>query len=87
VALLVDALHRWLTERLRRREWEAGKARAEADAAAHHLAQQRYEQAVAAEQYATVRTAAPASAAQQAPAPPPAPTPSAAPPPPPHAPR
>jgi uncharacterized protein YggT (Ycf19 family) len=87
VALLVDALHRWLTERLRRREWEAGKARAEADAAAHHLAQQQYEQAVAAQQYASVRTAAPASAAQQAPAPPPAPTPSAAPPPPPHAPR
>lgn len=86
VALLVDALHRWLTERLRRREWEAGKARAQAEAAARHQAQQQYDQAVAAQQaqqYARAQAAAPASVAQPAPAPPP---PAAAPPPPPHAP-
>jgi uncharacterized protein YggT (Ycf19 family) len=88
VALLVDALHRWLTERLRRREWEAGKARAQADAAARHQAQQQYDQAVAAQQaqqYARAQAAAPGSVAQPAPAPAPAP-PAAAPPPPPHAP-
>jgi len=28
IALVVDALHRWLTERLRHRQWEAGRARA-----------------------------------------------------------
>jgi uncharacterized protein YggT (Ycf19 family) len=86
VALLVDALHRWLTERLRRREWEAGKARAQAEAAARHQAQQQYDQAVAAQQaqqYARAQAAAPASVAQPAPAPAP---PAAAPPPPPHAP-
>jgi len=94
VALLVDAVHRWLTERLRRREWEAGKARAQAEAAARHQAQQQYDQAVAAQQaqqaqqYARGQAAAPGSVPQPAPAPAPAPAPpAAAPPPPPHAPR
>jgi len=93
VALLIDALHRWLTEKLHRREWEAGKARAEADAAARQLAQHQYEQAVAAQQaaqqqqYTRAQAAAPAPGAQppvQQPAP--APAAPAAPPPPPHAP-
>jgi uncharacterized protein YggT (Ycf19 family) len=78
VALLVDALHRWLTERLHRREWEAGKARAEADAASRNwAAQQQYEQQAAAQQYASAQQQ-PATPA----APAPAPAASAAPPPP-----
>jgi uncharacterized protein YggT (Ycf19 family) len=69
VALLVDALHRWLTERLHRREWEAGKARAEADAASRNwAAQQQYEQQAAAQQYASAQQQ-PATPAAPAPAP------------------
>ena len=84
IALVVDALHRWLTERLRHRQWEAGRARAQADSAAQRsVAQQRAAeqsaqqaaareyaaQQAAAQQYAIARSAAQEVLDQQSPAP------------------
>ena len=42
IALLVDGLHRWLTSRLRRQEWEAGRARALADTAAQRSVERQH---------------------------------------------
>jgi uncharacterized protein YggT (Ycf19 family) len=82
IALLVDALHRWLTARLRRQEWEANRARTQADMASQRVADQQHadvrsaQQAVAreyaaqqaaAQQYAIARAAAQDALAQQPP--------------------
>jgi uncharacterized protein YggT (Ycf19 family) len=84
IALLVDAVQRWLTARLRRREREAGQARARADFAAERsLAQQQAagqaaqlaaareyaDQQVAAQQYVIARAAAQEALARQDPGP------------------
>lgn len=83
IALLVDALHRWLTGRLRRQEWEARRARAQADMAAQRVVDQQHAddqlarqaaareyaaQQAAAQQYAVTRVAAEDALAQQRPA-------------------
>lgn len=85
IALLVDAVQRWLTARLRRREREARQARTRADFAAERfLAQQQAadqaaqraaareyaDQQAAAQQYAIARAAAQEALARQNPAPP-----------------
>lgn len=85
IALLVDAVHRWLTARLRRREREAGQARARADLAAERFVAQQQaadqaaqlaaareyaDQQAAAQQYAIARAAAQEALARQNPAPP-----------------
>ena len=63
IALLVDALHRWLTGRLRRQEWEARRARAQADVAAQRVVDQQHaddqlERQAAAREYSAQRAAA-----------------------------
>ena len=85
IALLVDAVHRWLTARLRRREREAGQARVRADLAAERFVAQQQaadqaaqraaareyaDQQAAAQQYAIARAAAQEALARQNPAPP-----------------
>jgi uncharacterized protein YggT (Ycf19 family) len=82
IALLVDALHRWLTGRLRRQEWEARRARAQADMAAQRVVDQQHAddqfarqaaareyaaQQAAAQQYTVARVAAEDALAQQSP--------------------
>ena len=85
IALLVDAVQRWLTARLRQREREASQARGRADFAAERsLAQQQAadqaarlaaareyaDQQAAAQQYTIARAAAQEALARQGPAPP-----------------
>lgn len=65
IALLVDALHRWLTARLRRQQSEAARARAQADMAAQRSVAQRHADDQAARQ-AAQQAAAREYAAQQA---------------------
>ena len=65
IALLVDALHRWLTERLRRQEWEARRARAQADMAAQRSVDQQHADDQLARQAAAREYAAQRAAAQQ----------------------
>ena len=65
IALLVDALHRWLTGRLRRQEWEARKARAQADMAAQRVVDQQHADDQFARQAAAREYAAQQAAAQQ----------------------
>lgn len=65
IALLVDALHRWLTERLRRQEWEARRARAQADVAAQRVVDQQHADDQLARQAAAREYAAQRAAAQQ----------------------
>ena len=83
IALLVDGLHRWLTGRLHRQQWEAGRARAQADIAAQRSVERQHAdeqsaheaaarehaaQQAAAQQYAIARAAAQEALAQQRPA-------------------
>lgn len=65
IALLVDALHRWLTGRLRREEWEARRARAQADMAAQRVVDQQHADDQFARQAAAREYAAQRAAAQQ----------------------
>ena len=65
IALLVDALHRWLTGRLRRQEWEANRARAQADMAAQRVVDQQHADERSAQQAAAREYAAQQAAAQQ----------------------
>ena len=65
IALLVDALHRWLTGRLRRQEWEARRARAQADMAAQRVVDQQHADDQLARQAAAREYAAQRAAAQQ----------------------
>ena len=65
LALLIDAVVRWLTQRLRRQEWETSQARAQADLAAQTYATQRHAADEAAHQAASREYAAQQAAAQQ----------------------
>jgi hypothetical protein len=63
--MLIDALHRWLTSRLRRQQWEAQQARARADSVAEQVAAQRYGADVAAREAAAREYAAQQAARDQ----------------------
>ncbi len=65
IALLVDALHRWLTGRLRRRQWEASRARTQADMAAQRFVERQHADAQSAQQAAAREYGAQQAAAEQ----------------------
>jgi uncharacterized protein YggT (Ycf19 family) len=65
IALLVDALHRWLTGRLRQQELEARRARAQADMATQRAVDQQHADDQLARQAAAREYAAHQAAAQQ----------------------
>jgi uncharacterized protein YggT (Ycf19 family) len=66
IALLVDGVHRWLTGRLHRQQWEAGRARKQADLAAQRAVAQQRAAGQSAQQAAAREYAAQQAAAQQA---------------------